>query len=85
MNITVHLGEPFWRVVGQREATVALTAGATVAGALAVLSQRHPDLAADLDNGEAHPAVFINDEIARLDSPLTDGAKLYVVWPVSGG
>lgn len=84
MRVTVRLGEPFWRAVGQRETTLALETGATAERALAVLTQRYPALAPELNNGEAHPALFINDESASSNSLLTDGATLYVVWPVSG-
>jgi sulfur carrier protein ThiS len=85
MRVVVHLGEPFWRSVGQRELSVALHAGATVFDALASLAQQYPALAADLHNHEAQPALFMNDEAAVPESPLVDGAKLHIVWPVSGG
>ena len=85
MKITVRLGEPFWRTVGRRDIELALDSGATVADALASLKQALPALADELDSGEAEPALFLEDEIAKLELPLTDGARLYLVWPVSGG
>ena len=85
MRVIVHLGEPFWRTVGRREVEVALTEGATVADAFSALKQLHPALAAELENGEAQPAIFVSDEEARLESPLREGEKIHVVWPVSGG
>ena len=85
MRVTVRLGEPFWRVVGQREVIVAIERGATVAYALAVLAQRYPSLASDLNDGEIRPALFVNDEAACPESPLAEGATIHVVWPVSGG
>ncbi|MBI4314890.1 MAG: MoaD/ThiS family protein [Chloroflexi bacterium] len=85
MNVIVHLGEPFWRAAGQREIALALGDGATVSDALRAVGQRHPALAGELDGGEVTPMVFVNDEEARTDRRLTDGAKIYVVWPVSGG
>jgi molybdopterin converting factor small subunit len=85
MKISLRLGEPFWRTVGQREIEVAVPDGATVADALAALAQIHPALASDLSNGEAQPTLFVGDEVASPDSPLANGAKVYLVWPVSGG
>lgn len=85
MIAEVHLGEPFWRAVGQREVRLTLSEGATVADALAALSEHYPALARDLRSGEAAPAVFVNDELATMESRLTDGARLHIVWPVSGG
>ena len=84
MNVIVHLGEPFWRAAGQREIALALGEGATVSDALHAVGRRHPALAGDL-GGEVTPMVFVNDEEARTDRRLTEGAKIYVVWPVSGG
>jgi molybdopterin converting factor small subunit len=84
VNVIVHLGEPFWRAAGQREIALALGEGATVSDALHAVGRRHPALAGDL-GGEVTPMVFVNDEEAQADSRLTDGAKIYVVWPVSGG
>mgnify|MGYP001562678259 FL=1 len=85
MNVTVHLGEPFWRAVGQREVTLALGDDSVVSDALSALGKQHAALAAELANGEAKPIIFVNDEQAALDSRLADGAKIHVVWPVSGG
>lgn len=85
MRVVVHLGEPFWRTAGQREVSVTLDDNAAVSDVLATLVQIHPALAAELHNGEVQPAFFMNDEEARPESRLVDGAKLHVVWPVSGG
>ena len=85
MRVVVHLGEPFWRAAGRREVEVALTEGATVADAFSALKKLHPALAAELDNDEAQPAIFVSDEEAGFDHRLADGAKMHVVWPVSGG
>ena len=85
MRVTVRLGEPFWRAAGQREAIVALGDGATVAQAIAALAMRYPSLAPELNSDEIKPALFVNYEEARLESPLAEGATLHIVWPVSGG
>jgi molybdopterin converting factor small subunit len=85
MRVFVHLGEPFWREVGQRDVTVGLATGATVGQALDVLSMRYPALAWQFDTGEVLPTCFVNEELAGLEARLFEGAVLHVVWPVSGG
>lgn len=85
MKVQIHLGEPFWRAAGQRQVEVALAKNATVADAFDVLTKRYPALATEFNNKEALPALFLDDEVAHLDSRLAEGAKLHVVWPVSGG
>ncbi len=86
MKVVLHLGEPFWRTVSQRELELALPAGSTVAEAFRAAAGDHPALASDLlGNGEAHPAVFVGDEAADLDTVLDDGARIHVLWPISGG
>ena len=85
MRVTIRLGEPFWRAAGQRVAIIALGESATVAQAIAVLARRYPSLAPELNSDEIKPALFVNDEEARPESPLAEGATLHIVWPVSGG
>lgn len=85
MRVMVHLGEPYWRVAGQHQTWVALPPNATVASALRILETRYPTLAAEFHNGEAKPALFVNNEVACPESALCEGATLHVVWPASGG
>ena len=85
MIVTVHLGEPFWRQVGRRAVALTLAEGATLADACAALMQFQPALAPELENGEAKPVWFLNDEEGQPESLLADGATIHVVWPVSGG
>ncbi len=85
MNVIVRLGEPFWREIGARSVELLLPDDARVADALDALITRYPILASDLRNGEAHPALFLDEAEARLESRLADGATLHIVWPVSGG
>lgn len=42
MKVMWHLGDPFWRVVGERRWTVDLLEGATVADALESLAREYP-------------------------------------------
>jgi hypothetical protein len=85
MRVVVHLGEPFWRRVGQREVELDLANGATVADAFVALAQAHPTLRTDLGDDELQPATFMNDAEALPEAPLAPGARLYIVWPLSGG
>ncbi|MBI5052299.1 MAG: MoaD/ThiS family protein [Chloroflexi bacterium] len=85
MKVFLHLGEPFWRAAGKREVEIILNDGATISDALASLAKTYPTLAQDLDGKEAKPMLFLNDEEASPEKILSNGAKIHVVWPVSGG
>ncbi len=83
MKITVRLGEPFWRALGERQTVVALSPGATVSEALKILWRRCPGLSAEWNPAEAKPALFLDDEVAQPDSRLRAGSTLHILWPVS--
>jgi hypothetical protein len=85
MKVTIHLGEPLWRSVGRREVELDLADGATVADAFAVLIQAHPALGPDLENGEMQAVTLMNDAEVFPEAPLAPEARLYVLWPLSGG
>jgi molybdopterin converting factor small subunit len=85
MKITVRLGEPFWRALGERQIVLALSPDATISEALKILWRRCPALAAELNSIGAQPALFLNDEVGQPDSRLRDGSTLHILWPVSGG
>ena len=85
MNVTVRLGEPYWRTIHARAVELSLPEGARVTDALDALVARYPILVPDLREGEARPAMFLDDAEAQSDSRLADGATLHIVWPVSGG
>lgn len=64
---------------GAREADLELEAGATVAALREVLAARHPRLA-------GMPfALAVNRAYATDDTPLSEGAEVAVIPPVSGG
>jgi molybdopterin converting factor small subunit len=85
VNVAIHLGEPFWRAIQSRTVNLSLADDARLADALSSLVERYPALSADLSNGEAQPALFIGDETASLDSRLSEGTSIYILWPASGG
>lgn len=83
MRIHVRLAEPFWRTVGQRELSLELKERAQVTDLLALLRQRYPALGREMD--EIIPHIFIGEEEASPQTPLTEGARVHLVWPVAGG
>jgi molybdopterin converting factor small subunit len=83
MKVNVRLGEPFWRVVGERNLVVALPEGGAVADLLALLEERYPGLADEM--AEAPPQVLVDDREAGTAVPLSDGASVYLLWPIAGG
>jgi hypothetical protein len=85
MIITFCLGEPFWRRVGQREVQAQVDPPATVAQALAVLAGAYPALGADLAEAGGALAVFLDEAAAEPARPVPDGARLHLLWAVSGG
>jgi hypothetical protein len=85
MNVTVCLGEPFWRTAGRREVPMALSDGAVVGDALHELARLYPALQAELWSREAIPFIFMDEEEVRLANLVREGAVIHVVWPASGG
>jgi molybdopterin converting factor small subunit len=83
MKVYVRLGEPFWRVVGERNLALELPDGAAVADLLALLRQRYPALVGEME--EAPPQVIVGDNDVDTAAPLPDGASVYLLWPIAGG
>ncbi len=85
MRITVRLGEPIWREVDRREVAVELPEGATVADLLEALGGRYPALQSYLTGADTPATVFLGDEIAGPDAPLTEDSEPLLAWPLAGG
>lgn len=83
MLIYVRLAEPYWRTVGQRDLELELEDQARVSDLLALLTKRHPALKQELV--QAQPHLFIGELEVSEQSPLEEGDRLYVVWPIAGG
>jgi hypothetical protein len=97
--VTVRLGEPLWRAVGERSVLVELPqAEATVAEVIAALEAAYPRFRAEWGPQTADPGddpilgrfvVFVDDRlIAAGELPalrLGDGAALMLVSPLAGG
>ena len=85
MKVIVRLGEPFWHAVNTHEVGLMLRDDATVSDACATLARLYPAMQADLNSAEVQPLIFVNDDQADRTTPLIDGAKLYLLFPISGG
>jgi len=94
MRITLKLGEPLWRQVGQRTLRLdQVEEGTTVAGVLRDLAARYPAFGAALGGSDPRQGVpynlFVNDRLVRWEvaaaTPLHDGDTLYLFLPIVGG
>ena len=83
MHITVRLAEPFWRTVGQRDLRLELDDHARIEDLLAHLRRSFPALAEELD--AIPPHIFRGEEEADMQTPLSDGDHIHLVWPIAGG
>ena len=93
MAVTVHLPGPLLAFAGGERLVVLTGAPATVGEALIALGARHPgvrDRVLD-EQGSVRPHVnvFVGSESIRwsrgLETPLPDGAELFILPAVSGG
>lgn len=94
MRITVKLGEPLWRQVGERTLHLEWArTSITVDGVLRRLQREYagfgPAFRGD-DLGAAYPySLFVNSRLVRREQArqthLQDGDKLFVFIPVVGG
>ena len=81
MTITVLFFAQARDHAGRARGTLELPEGSRVADALALLERDHPALAAL----RPHLAVAVDQRLAQPDTPLTEGAELALLPPVSGG
>ena len=93
MHIDVKMGDPLWKAVGQRQVSLELADGTTVAQALAQLARTYPDFGASLDAGGTRLGVpfnfFVNRKLVKdgdlAQRRLKQGDKLYILAPIVGG
>jgi molybdopterin converting factor small subunit len=81
MRITIECYGASQRWCAAERLDLDLNAPATVSDALNCLAQRYPELAARRET----LAVAIGDQIVAANSPLSDGVRLGLIPPVSGG
>ena len=96
MRITVKLGAPLSKVVGESKVTLSMSAGATVADVLDALRARYPDFQEGLKGkGLRRPpdrvpyTLFVNARSVSLERAetihLRDGDQMYLFLPAAGG
>jgi molybdopterin converting factor small subunit len=96
VRVTVKLGAPLSRVVGEGRAVLPLAEGATLSDLLDALRARYPDFEAGLQGkGLRGPmkrvpySLFVNTRPVAFDeaaaTPLHDGDRIHLFVPVAGG
>ena len=81
MRVTVLFFAQVRELAGRASAELSLPEGSRLADALVVLAREHPAL----EPLWPHLAVAVSGRLARPDTPLTEGAELALLPPVSGG
>jgi molybdopterin converting factor small subunit len=81
MKVTVLFFAQVRELAGRAGAELSLPEGSRLEDALAALTREHPALGPLWP----HVAVAVGCRLARPDTPLTDGAELALLPPVSGG
>ena len=81
MKVTVLFFAQVRECAGRARAELSLPEGSRLADALALLAREHPALGPLWP----HLAVAVNGRLGRPDTPLTEGAELALLPPVSGG
>ena len=85
MRVTVRLGDPLWRQIGERELQVDLPDAASVGDLLGHLSAAYPALLPWLAGEEVPPTVFLDEAVADAATPLHEGARPILTWALAGG
>lgn len=81
MFVTVRLFARLREIAGGPELKIEVPDGAQVRDAWAVLTARHPELAAY----ERAISCAVNEDYARMTATLRDGDEVAFLPPVSGG
>lgn len=93
MVVQIKMGDPLWKVVGQREIELELANGATVADALARLQTAYPGFGSALETGGIRLGVpfnfFVNRKLVKDRDlgrhQLKVGDTLHILAPIVGG
>ena len=81
MHVTVRLHAQAADLAGTRESGADLAVGATCADVKRALAERHPRL----ERLVASSVLASDSEYLTDGAPVTDGASLHLIPPVSGG
>jgi sulfur carrier protein ThiS len=93
MVIEVKMGDPLWKIVGQRRINLELADGSTVSDALTNLRTTYPDFGSALEAGGTRLGVpfnfFVNRKLVKdrdlAQHKLKTGDTLYILAPIVGG
>jgi molybdopterin converting factor small subunit len=91
MLITIKLGEPIWKVVGEKSMRVELGDNQSLGDVLSELDRRYPNFLAEARIGEFELpyTLFVNDTMVQWqklkETPVKDGDKVFIFMAVSGG
>ncbi len=93
MVIEVKMGDPLWKIVGQRQINLELADGSTVADVLTNLQTTYPDFGSALEAGGTRLGVpfnfFVNRKLVKdrdlAQHKLKTGDTLYILAPIVGG
>ncbi len=90
LTITVRLGEPLWREVGQRRLVIRIPSGASVTDVLTCLRQQYPGLTLlETDEGRRRYRLFVNAVLVPWETtdshPVKDEDVIYIFPPAAGG
>lgn len=91
MLITLKLGEPIWKLVGEKSTKLELEGVETLGDVFAEMNRRYPNFVAQARSGEFDLpyTLFVNDTMVpweKLDrTPVKSGDKIFIFMAVSGG
>jgi hypothetical protein len=85
MQISIRLGEPYWRQIDKKKVDLELPAGAQVKDMLRLLGEQYPALQTCLTDEELPPTVFLGDGLVSETTQISDGDEPTVLWAIAGG
>ena len=91
MTFTLKLGEPIWKLVGEKSLKVEMEEAHTLADVVREMNRRYPGFLAEAQNGvfDLPYSLFVNDTLVQWEKvaqvPVHDGDKLFIFMAVSGG
>jgi molybdopterin converting factor small subunit len=83
MVIHIRLSEPYWRTVGQRNFDLEMEDGKSVNDLVSAMCNHSKGLAQELE--EAPPVIFVDEVEASMETELSNGSNVHMVWPIAGG
>jgi molybdopterin converting factor small subunit len=91
MTFTLKLGEPIWKMVGDKSLKIDMDDAQTLADVVREMNRRYPGFTIEAQSGkfDLPYSLFVNDTLVQWDKieqiPVHDGDKLFIFMAVSGG